>query len=359
MTNRPRLGHAVALSVLAFLMHSVWEWGQCSIFFVHGSFEPTWSGMVVATAGDVFLTWTIYAVVALVSRRWRWSQGTWTWTQIGVLIGTSLTLAVAGERWALGTGRWDYSGAMPMVPGLGVGFVPLLQLLLLTPLVILIVDRLSAPVAASTATVRDRYDRIAPVYDLFEWLIEWRFRGWRRELWSQVTGGRVLELGVGTGKNLPFHPSEASVVALDISPGMLRRARRRAAALGSSAQLLVADAEALPFEDGSFDVVVATFLFCSVPDAARGLREARRMLAPGGRLLLLEHVLSERPILRALMRWVDPIPFHVWGAHIDRETVASVRTAGLVVLECQNKSLDIVKLIVACPPEAETAALTM
>lgn len=201
----------------------------------------------------------------------------------------------------------------------------------------------------ATALTRRRYDRIAPVYDLLEWMMELRFRGWRRELWGLVEGDQILELGVGTGKNVRYHPADKDITAIDLSERMLARARRRAVKLGSNVRLEVADAQALPFDDASFDAVVATFLFCSVPDPVLGLQEARRVLRPGGRLLLLEHVISELPVLRTLMRWFDPIPFHIWGAHIDRDTVANARRAGLRVEEVRHKSLDVVKLIVAEP----------
>jgi ubiquinone/menaquinone biosynthesis C-methylase UbiE len=204
--------------------------------------------------------------------------------------------------------------------------------------------------AQETEIARRRYDRIAPIYDAIEWLMELRFRRWRREIWDLVDGVDVLELGVGTGKNLRFHPPSMEITAIDISERMLDRARRRAARLGSSARLQLADAQALPFDDASFDNVVATFLFCSVPDPVQGLREALRVLRPGGRLLLLEHVISEMPVLRTLMRWFDPIPFHIWGAHIDRDTVANVRAAGFAEVDSRDKSLDIVKLITARAP---------
>jgi phosphatidylethanolamine/phosphatidyl-N-methylethanolamine N-methyltransferase len=153
-----------------------------------------------------------------------------------------------------------------------------------------------------TAQTRRRYDRIAAVYDLLEAVMELRFRVWRKELWSLVDGKRILELGVGTGKNLALHRRDRQITAVDISEKMLPRARRRAARLGSNVRLQVADAQSLPHGDARFDAVVATFLFCSVPGPIQGLREARRVLRPGGRLLLLEHVITEPPGLRPLMR---------------------------------------------------------
>jgi len=199
-----------------------------------------------------------------------------------------------------------------------------------------------------TDLTRRRYDRVAPVYDLMESFLERRFRAWRRELWRRVDAGtRVLEVGVGTGKNLAVHPFESIVTGIDLSPKMLARAQRRARRLGSQTRLELADVQALPFADGSFDVVVATFVFCSVPDPARGLQEVRRVLRPDGRLLLLEHVLSERRALRAVMRLFDPLTVRISGAHIARETVLNVRAAGFDDLRVADLSLDVVKRIEA------------
>jgi len=204
----------------------------------------------------------------------------------------------------------------------------------------------------ATKLTRTRYDRIAPLYDALEWAMELtRFRAWRQDLWAQVHGGqRVLELGIGTGKNIPYYPNDADMTAIDLSEQMVSRARRRATRLGVEVALHLEDAQALSFADASFDAVVATFVFCSVPDPIVGLAEARRVLRPGGRLLLLEHVLSKKPVLRRLMQWLDPIPFHIWGAHINRETVDNVIIAGFEEVQVRDLSLDIVKSIEARAP---------
>lgn len=200
---------------------------------------------------------------------------------------------------------------------------------------------------AETELTRQRYDRIASAYDALEWMMEFRVRRWWRELWDEVRKGRVIELGVGTGKNFRYHPSGINVTGIDLSEKMLARASRRARRLGSTAQLQLADAQQLPYPDGSFDAAVGTFLFCSVPNPVLGLTETRRVLRPGGRLLLIEHVLSGIPLIRGLMRFLDPIPFHIWGAHIDRDTVGNVRAAGFRQIQVQDLSLDIVKRIEA------------
>lgn len=198
-----------------------------------------------------------------------------------------------------------------------------------------------------TELTRRRYDRAASFYDYAEGILELGFRRWRRELWTRVAPGDTLELGIGTGRSLRYYPPGAEVVAIDLSPRMLARARRRAERLGVAVDLRVADVQALPFPDASFDTVLATCLFCSVPEPVEGLREARRVLKPGGRLLLLEHVRSGGPVLGRLMRWLDPLVVRIWGAHIARDTVGNVLSAGFVDMEIEDLALDVVKRIVA------------
>ncbi|HEU4759103.1 MAG TPA: class I SAM-dependent methyltransferase [Dehalococcoidia bacterium] len=184
--------------------------------------------------------------------------------------------------------------------------------------------------AKETALAQKRYNRQAFHYDLTE--IPWELmatRRLRKLLWGQVGEGTLLEVGVGTGKNLPYHPQGARVVALDISPRMLRRAAGRARRLGRDVDLLLGDAQRLPFRDGAFDTAVATFVFCSVPDPIAGLGEVRRVVRDGGRVHLLEHVRARNPVAGRIMDLLNPIWVRLMGANINRDTVANVATAGI------------------------------
>ena len=211
--------------------------------------------------------------------------------------------------------------------------------------------------ARATATAQRRYNRQAALFDLTEMPVEPLFGRWRRRLWSQIPpGSRVLEIGVGTGKNMRFSPPGVSVVAVDFSPRMLSRAIRRARRKGFDVQLAMMDAQTLALADASFDVVVATFVFCSVPDPVLGLQEVRRVLRPDGRILLLEHVRSRLPILGWIMDWLNPLSLRLQGYNINRDTVRNVQKAGLHIRRVNNVLLDIFKLIDGGPSAARPAA---
>lgn len=204
---------------------------------------------------------------------------------------------------------------------------------------------------ADTALVRRRYDRIAGVYDALD-TMELGARRWRPHLLGDLDDCDVLEVGIGTGKNLPFYPPHARVTGIDVAPRMLARASARAARLGRACQLELADVQALPYADASFDAVVSTFVFCSVPEPSRGLREILRVLRPGGRLRMLEHVLSRHTVMRLLMRALDPLTARLWGAHLTRETDRLVAAMPFQDVRIERLFLDVVVRIDATRGDA-------
>jgi ubiquinone/menaquinone biosynthesis C-methylase UbiE len=167
----------------------------------------------------------------------------------------------------------------------------------------------------------------------------------RRRLWEQAQGHRVLEVGVGTGRNVPYYPSESRVVAVDLSPGMLQRAVRRAGRAGRQVDFVLADAQHLPFREDAFDTVAATCVFCSVPDPVRGLKELRRVCQAGGSTLLLEHVRARNPVLGKMMDWLNPVSVRFQGVNINRDTVNNVKLAGFDVEREDSFMVSIVKML--------------
>lgn len=202
-----------------------------------------------------------------------------------------------------------------------------------------------SPSQTETDVVRHRYDRGAARYDWVTWPMEQmamdRFRG---RLIGQVNGPRVLEVGVGTGRNLPLYRPGLQIDAIDFSPRMLERARRKP--LPPNVTLHLMDVQDLPFPSACFDTVVATCVFCSVPDPIRGLSEIRRVLRPDGRVLLLEHMRPGESWLAKLFDWLDPLVSRA-GPHINRRTMENITAAGLAVEHEENLVSDVLKLVVA------------
>jgi len=185
------------------------------------------------------------------------------------------------------------------------------------------------------------YDRLTAPMERMLGLV--RGRAW---VFERIAKGRVLEVGAGTGKNLPYYPERALVVASDLSPGMLARAVQKAGDRSRAVRFVVTDAEDLAFRDGSFDTVLATCVFCTVPDPVRGLREARRVLKDGGEVILLEHM-RPQGFLGRLFDLLDPMASRLMGPHINRRTLDNIRRAGLVVVEERTVFSDWIKVIVA------------
>lgn len=200
----------------------------------------------------------------------------------------------------------------------------------------------------NTEITRRRYNRIATVYDLMEGMVErTRYNKWRQLLWSKVEGKTILEVGVGTGKNFSYYPENTDITAIDFSDRMLARASERSRRLGIKVRLLQMDVQNLEFATDSFDTVLATFVFCSVPDPVLGLREVRRVCKPGGKVILLEHVLSANRLMAGMMILANPLIVRMMGANINRRTVDNVTVSGLIVEKVTDLASGIFKLIEA------------
>jgi len=175
----------------------------------------------------------------------------------------------------------------------------------------------------------------AAVYDrLMAPLERGRFRAIRTALLAHAAG-RVLEIGAGTGINFPLYPAAVTQVeALEPDPAMSARADPRLSSARVPVRRVAARAEALPYPDASFDTVVATLVLCTVGDPHASLREVRRVLKPGGLLLVFEHVRLENPLLAGLQAALTPAWKHLaGGCHLDRDTLRLVREAGFVAVQ--------------------------
>ena len=203
---------------------------------------------------------------------------------------------------------------------------------------------------AATARVRDMFERAAPVYDhfipLFERLLLADGRAWT----CRHAVGNVLEIGVGTGRNLPFYSPGTVVTGIDISPSMLGVARNLAAGLGRRGDLQVGYAQRLDFRDGSFDTVVSTLTLCSIPDEGAAVAEAFRVLRPGGLWISLEHVRSPFFPVRAVQRLLDPLFVRGMCDHLLREPVDAVQAAGFELVLLERSKLGVVERLIARRP---------
>jgi ubiquinone/menaquinone biosynthesis C-methylase UbiE/predicted ester cyclase len=203
---------------------------------------------------------------------------------------------------------------------------------------------------SETERVRQIFDKQAPKYDKSMSRFErWLFAG-NREWVCERAGGEVLELAAGTARNLPFYSSDATVTGVELSPEMAELGRRRAEDLGREIDMRVGDAEALPFADESFDTVVCTYGLCTIPDDAAAVREAKRVLRPGGRILLAEHVRSPNLVVRTIQRAVEPFAHRFGGDHLLREPLDHLMAEGFRVDEVKRLKAGWVELVSALKP---------
>jgi ubiquinone/menaquinone biosynthesis C-methylase UbiE len=197
--------------------------------------------------------------------------------------------------------------------------------------------------------ISQKYDRFARWYDWLEGIPDVLGLSRLRRRLLKRASGKVLEVAVGTGKNLQFYPSDCQITALDVSNEMLNVARRRAAMLSMDVYFLLGDAETLPFPDKSFDTVVSSLSTCTFPNPVAALREMRRVCKPEGKILLLEHGRSDSEWLgRFQDRTADRLAKQL-GCHWNRESLELVRKARLKVVETQRVFFGIFHQIEAVP----------
>jgi ubiquinone/menaquinone biosynthesis C-methylase UbiE len=203
-----------------------------------------------------------------------------------------------------------------------------------------------------TAHVRHYYEQTAARYDeyvgYFEKVLVCDERRW---VCGQARG-TVLEIGIGTGRNLPFYPPDAQLTGVDLTPAMLALARQRAEALGRRVDLRVGDTQALEFPDELFDTVVATLTLCSIPDDHRAVAEVRCVLRPGGRFLLFEHVRSPLLPVRTVQRLLNPLCVRFADDHLLREPLEPLRAEGFVIEQQARSKWGIVERIADRKPES-------
>jgi ubiquinone/menaquinone biosynthesis C-methylase UbiE len=201
-----------------------------------------------------------------------------------------------------------------------------------------------------TERVRRIQDKTAPNYDRRIRFFERALFGDGRSWVCEQARGDVLEIAVGTARNLPYYADDIRLTGIELSPEMLAIARERQRELGREADLWEGDAQALAFDDQSFDTVVCTLALCTIPDERQAIREAYRVLRPGGQLLLLEHVRSPSRPVRAVQRILDPLAVRFEADHLLREPLDHLEAEGFEVEHVQRVKWGIVERVVARRP---------
>jgi len=204
--------------------------------------------------------------------------------------------------------------------------------------------------AAGNERQRRQYAKEAPRYDRGADRCERWFLGTEHRRWAcSRASGTTLEVAIGTGLNLPEYGADVRLTGIDLTPEMLAVARARAADLGRPITLCEGDAQALPFQDGTFHSVVSTYSMCSVPDLRLTIVEMRRVLAPGGRLILVDHVRSSVPPLYWLQRLIDLAPWR-GGDELTRRPMEQVLAAGFTIEATDRLRAGVVERLVARAP---------
>lgn len=196
----------------------------------------------------------------------------------------------------------------------------------------------------STKVIQHRYNRYSYFYDLVEAPMEILFGKWRKELVSHASGN-VLEIGIGTGKNLKYYSSTVNLKAIDFSKGMLSKAIKKWDHK-KNIKFSQDDIQDASFEDNTFDTVLASYVFCSVPDPVSGFREVKRICKNNGKIILLEHVRSKNKTVAFFMDLLNPLTVFIFGYDINRDTENNLKKAGINSYIVKYLLGDIFKLII-------------
>lgn len=196
--------------------------------------------------------------------------------------------------------------------------------------------------------IEKKYDSVSRLYDLLDSPFEaFRYKKIRKKIWKSAHG-RILDAGMGTGRNIPFYPEDSEVHGIDISKGMLMKAAKRAKKLKKNVCIQNMDVVATAFKDNYFDTIVATFLFCVMPDALqpKALKELKRICKANGRIILLEYEYSHNPLRKMIMKLLSPYVKFIYNAQFDRKTDEHIEKENLRIVENSYVYRDMIKMII-------------
>ncbi len=196
-------------------------------------------------------------------------------------------------------------------------------------------------------SAKRKYDRFSMLYDLAETMIERRLFSSLRQKAMWYVHGKVLEVGIGTGKNIPYYPKDVEVVGVDFSRGMLKKAEKKKTDLErEQLTLQEMDVQRMSFDDEIFDTVLSTFVFCTVPDTIKGLKEVYRVLKKGGKAVFLEHMKSNKLLLNIFLFLMNIFSKILLGTSMLRETQKNIEKSGFKIQERHDLLRDIIRLII-------------
>lgn len=199
--------------------------------------------------------------------------------------------------------------------------------------------------------IEKKYDFTANLYDILDYPFEaFRYKKIREKVW-ELCEGRILDAGIGTGRNIPFYPQNSKVHGIDLSHSMLNKARKRAKKHDKEVELEKMDMTSTSFPDNHFDTVVATFLFCVMPDELqpKALKEIKRICKDDGKIIFLEYEYSKKPLRKFFMKLFSPYVEFMYNARFDRKTLEHIKKEDFKILHNKHVYEDIIRMVVFQP----------